>query len=149
MGLIKWQALALMITVITLAGCSKSAEEQQAAIQNDAAYNAQSLAAPRIVGNLPDGTPVKRVELQLTGLCGGCFTRHHYVYIVDGAKTQTVNWVQTEGKNQVQYTQATIQLPSTATPAEIIKMADEIKQKQIAAEKAEWERLNKAYGNNQ
>lgn len=132
-----------------LTGCYKTPQDVEAGRRVDVEVNRASLAAPETIGTLSNGTPVLRARIQVTSEVVGGTTREHFVYIVDGARVQTVNWNQTEGKASVPYTQATVQLPPTTTPDEIIKMADTIRQQQEAAEKAQWKALDKKYGSGQ
>lgn len=95
----------VVAVVAALAGCSPSPAD----IAHDAAVNRDALTMPQIIGTLPGGQVVSRVQLQYH--VASNTVRTHFVYIVDGARTQTVNWTQQEGKTQVPYTQTTIQLP--------------------------------------
>lgn len=141
-----WLAVAL---VTALTGCEKSNQEIANIRAADSEINRASIASPEIVGVLANGTPLQRISLQRSGECTGCTTRTHYIYIVDGARSQTVNWVQREGKMDVQYTQATIQLPPSASAEEVIKLADDLKKKQDDAERAQWKKLDQKYGTKQ
>lgn len=103
MNLVKFGLV--VVAVVALAGCSPSPAE----IAYDAQVNRAALTVPQIIGKLPSGQVVSRVQLQHH--VSSNTVRTHFIYIVDGARTQTVNWTQQEGKVQVPYTQATIQLP--------------------------------------
>lgn len=138
-----WLAVAL---VTALSGCEKGAQEIAAGRAADAEINRASFAAPEIVGVLANGIPVQRVAVQKTADYTGGTTREHFIYIVDGSRVQTVNWNQMEGKMDVPYTQATVQLPPTATADDVIKLAEQLKKQQEASERSQWQQLDKKYG---
>lgn len=134
-----------VVLAVALTGCGRTPEQQAMAERTDANVNRGALAVPEPIGVLPNGVMVTRVKIQYSDPDWNT-PRKHYVYIVDGARTMSTNREEQEGKQAVGHTEVTIQLPPTATPSEIIKMGEDLRQKQESAEKALWEKLDQKYG---
>ena len=130
--------VSILSTCALLTACGKTPEEKAEDTRRVEAFNKASLDSPELIGTLPDGRAVNRVEINKEG-----DYYHHYVYFVDNA-TVSANQSVPYGKSRAN--KPMISLPAAPTAEEIIEAAERIKKEQAASDEAEFERLKQKLG---
>lgn len=127
--------------LMVLAGCDDESQEQQLKRYMDraAVANFKSLSNPVHIGELPNGQQLFKVVVESP--TGNSWEKNdiHHVYITDSVTT--MNWKERVGKVYHQRVVGNVH-DKTNTPLELTP-----EQKQEAVDRANWERLNKKYGN--
>lgn len=139
--------LLLPIVASLLIGCGDSPEEVRISRQTDAAVNAPQLQNPTVIGTLSTGQTVSVAALRYTDDKG--YRYKHYLYLVSGAPSQTMNWSEQSGKTTIPRVNATLTLSPQATPEDIMKLAEQLHAEQDERDRAEWTRLNQKFGGKQ
>ena len=126
--------ILLIASLALLAACDPTPAEWEAA--NDATErNARS---PELVMTLPDGRPVHRIRIVIPQ------QHDHFIYVVDGGSSTSLNQTVPNGKTT--YQQVNVTIPANASATEVIELAEKLKAEQLAADEAEFERLKKQLG---
>lgn len=125
--------LAVALLSLAVAGCGPTPED----IANAKAINSASSANPEVMGMLPDGRPIRVVQIS-----NPYASHRHFVYYIDNAVV-TANNTFSSGKTTAN--DALVTLPN-GSPEEIIKYAEGLKAKERAADEAELVRLQKKLG---
>lgn len=136
--------IAIGVLVLCLTACEPTPQEARNRVDQANVASQAALENPDLVGHLPNGQAVYRSTVTVWTCLQCTGPSQHYVYFT--GNDVTTNWDERHGKTTVQETAAMLNIRPNMTVDEVIEVANKAKSQREAAERAQWEQLNKKYG---